>query len=246
MKIFKVLFVTFFTLFLLPAVGTAAWWASIDRPSSWRTADWGASGVLPSPARVDGPAIFLMAARTGGLKGAFSVHCWLVIKRSPNSGYDRYDKVGWGLPVRKNAYPADGRWYSNKPKIVASISGPDAEVLVSKAEAAIAGYPYNNRGDYTIWPGPNSNSFIAHVLRAIPELGARMPPNAVGRDFAPGFASMDIADDWSDIHATLGGLFGISAGLRSGLEIHMLGLVAGFDFVRPAIKIPAYGRIDLL
>lgn len=245
MRFIKILILAFCVMFILPAVGTAAWWASIDRPSSWSSADWSASGVLPKPGSVDGPAIFLMAARTGGLKGAFSVHCWIVIKRSENAGYDRYDKVGWGLPVRKNAYAPDGRWYSNAPEIIAKVTGPAATGLVSKAEAAIGSYPFSDRGDYAIWPGPNSNSFVAYVLRAIPEMGARMPPNAVGRDFAPGLAAVDIADDWSDVHATLGGLFGFAAGLRSGFEVHVLGLVAGIDVARPALKIPAYGRIGL-
>lgn len=186
-----------------------------------------------------------MAARTGGLKGAFSVHSWLVIKRSANSGYDRYDKVGWGRPVRKNAYAADGRWYSNTPEIITVITGSRAAPLVEKAEAAIAGYPYTKRGDYTIWPGPNSNSFVAHVLKSVPELSITLPSNAVGRDYAPGIASVEIADDWADIHVTFGGILGFAAGLRSGLEIHLLGLVAGFDVVRPALKIPAYGRVGL-
>lgn len=232
-------------LFLLPAVGTAAWWATLERPSSWRYADWSSSGVLPAPGSIDGPAIFVMAARTGGLKGAFSVHSWIVIKRSADAMYDRYDKVGWGRPVRKNAYAADGRWYSNTPEIIASITGEEAKAFIGEAEAAIAGYPFRDHGDYTIWPGPNSNSFVAHVLRAVPGLGVSLPPNAVGRDYAPGIASFRIADDWSDVHATLGGIVGFAAGLRSGLEIHLLGLVAGFDFARPAIKIPAYGRVDL-
>lgn len=241
----KLLILVFVSLFVLPAVGTAAWWATVDRPSSWSTADWSASGVLPAASSIDGPAIYLMAARTGGLKGAFSVHCWIVIKRDRTAGFDRYDKVGWGLPVRKNAYAADGRWYSNKPEIIASVQGPQAARLVARAEAAIAAYPYQGRGDYTIWPGPNSNSFVAHVMRAIPEMDARMPSNAVGRDFAPGLFSVDVASDWSDIHATIGGLVGFAAGVRSGLEFHLFGLVAGVDILRPAIKIPAYGRLGL-
>lgn len=245
MRLIKLAITVFAFLFLLPAAGTAAWWASVDRPSSWRSADWSASGVLPAANEINGPAVFLMAARTGGLKGAFSVHCWIVIKRDDGAGYDRYDKVGWGLPVRKNGYAADGRWYSNTPRIIAAVRGAAARPLVAKAEAAIAAYPYSHRGDYRIWPGPNSNSFVAYVLRAIPEMDARMPSNAVGRDFAPGFASLTIDRDHTDIHATIGGLVGFAAGLRSGFELHLLGLVAGFDFTRPALKIPAYGRVGL-
>ena len=60
-----------------------------------------------------------------------------------------------------------------------------AQALIPKIEAAIKEYSYANAGDYRIWPGPNSNTFVATVLRAIPELGAALPPNAVGRDFRP-------------------------------------------------------------
>ena len=38
-------------------------------------------------------------------------------------------------------------------------------------------------GDYRIWPGPNSNSFTAAILRAVPELGVSLPANAIGRDY---------------------------------------------------------------
>jgi hypothetical protein len=31
--------------------------------------------------------------------------------------------------------------------------------------------------------------------------------------------------------------------VKSGLELHVLGLVAGVDFRRPALKIPAWGRV---
>ena len=51
--------------------------------------------------------------------------------------------------------------------------------------------------------------------------------------------------DGKDVHATLYGLVGVSAGVRSGLELHIMGLVAGLDFSRPAIKIPAIGRIGI-
>lgn len=245
MKLVRRTVAAFLAVFLLPSMATAAWWAVSERPSSWRTADWSASGVLPAPLP-DAAAIHILAARTGGLKGAFAVHSWIVVKRPGQSGYDRYDKVGWGTPVRRNRYPADGRWYSNDPEIVASLEGAPAAQLIPAVESAIADYPYVRSGDYRIWPGPNSNSFVAHVLRAVPKLGAVLPPNAIGRDFAPGWAALSIAPDGRDIHATLAGLAGIAAGARSGLEFHLFGLVAGFDFARPALKIPAYGRLELL
>lgn len=228
-------------IFLLPAAASAAWWGFfVDRPGSWRQADWGPSGVL-DPFRGDDAAIAVLSARTGGLKGAFSVHTWIVVKRRGEKSFDRYDKVGWGQPVRKNAYADDARWYSNTPRIVAMVRGPKAGTLIGQVEAAIAAYPYARRGGYTIYPGPNSNSFVQHVLWAVPQLDAQLPSNAVGRDFLPGFANLRIAPDWRDVTFTFGGLLGLSAGLRSGLEIHLGGLVAGIDIMRPGIKIPAFG-----
>lgn len=245
MRVVKFLTAMFIVLFLLPAMATAAWWTVQDRPHSWRSADWSSSGVLPPASSVKGPAIYVLAARLGGLKGAFSVHSWIVIKHSDAASYDRYDKVGWGIPVRKNGWAADGRWYSNPPEIIAAVTGDEATGVIDRIEAAIANYPYSHRGDYQSWPGPNSNSFVAHVLRKVPELGTELPPNAIGRDFAPGPAAVRIDNDWKELHVTLGGLAGFAIGIRSGLEVHLLGLVAGVDFDEPALKIPAVGLVKL-
>lgn len=243
MRIFRSAFLALFLIFLLPAGASTALWAVAERPASWRTADWGSSGLLPE-AKADGEAIVhILAARTGGLKGAVSVHSWIVTKRAGADHYDRYDKVGWGNPVRRNAYAADGRWYSNDPFVVKTVRGAQAEQLIPKIEAAIASYPYATRGQYRIWPGPNSNSFVAHVLREVPEIGAVLPPTAVGRNYLAGGKLFAADADWRDFHATLFGYAGVSAGLRSGLEIHLLGLVAGIDVLNPGIKVPGFGRV---
>ena len=235
-----------FVVFLCPALATLAWWQLKERPASWRAADWSASGVL-APAAADGDAaIYLMAARTGGIKGAFAVHSWLVIKKSGAQAYDRYEKVGWGSPVRRNAYAADGRWYSNEPWIVHAARGPEAERLIPDIEAAIAGYPHAHRGDYTIWPGPNSNTFVAHVLREVPEFGGFLPPNATGRDYAAGLVDIDWSAEARDLHVTFGGLLGFAAGAVSGIEMHFMGLVVGIDVRNPALKVPAAGSIALV
>ena len=232
-------------LFLVPAIATAGWWVLKERPGWWRDADWSSSGVLPPPTADTDAAVYLMAARTGGLKGAFSVHSWLVFKRKGATTYDRYEKVGWGMPVRHNDRPADGRWYSNEPVVLHSASGPQAERLIPLFEAAIGRYPYSKRGDYHIWPGPNSNSFVAYLMRAVPEFGGRLPGNAVGRDFAPGLFDYAIGPGAHEFRATLGGLAGLAVGPGARLELQLGGLVAGIDLERPALIVPAYGRVTL-
>ena len=245
MRFLRIATIFILLIFLMPMAAAAGWWATVDRPNSWRSADWSSSGLLPSTADEPDAAIYVLAARTGGFKGAFSVHSWIVLKEPGANRYERYEKVGWGTPIRRDAYDADAAWYSNRPWIVAKLTGSDAEAAMPKVRGAIETYPFRNRGDYRIWPGPNSNSFVAHVMREVPDIDAVLPPNAVGRDYLAGGTWFAVDPDGRDMHLSLFGLVGVSAGLRSGFEFHLLGQTAGIDFMHPALKIPAVGRIGI-
>jgi hypothetical protein len=179
---------------------------------------------------------------TGSWKGVFAVHSWVVLKRAGADEWTRYDVVGWGNPVRTNGWAPDGRWYGNTPVAIADVSGPAAETLIPRVEQAVANYTYRQAGDYRIWPGPNSNTFTAAVLRAVPELGVSLPSNAVGRDFRPGFYA-GRTDSGTGFEVNLWGLADLKLGWVEGIEVNLLGLVAGLDLRHPAIKLPGYGRI---
>ena len=47
------------------------------------------------------------------------------------------------------------------------------------------------------------------------------------------------------VQLSLGGLFGITIGWIEGVEVNVLGLVAGIDIRRPALKLPGLGRIGV-
>jgi hypothetical protein len=243
MRHFKRFALVVFVIYLLPGLAAAGLWAAREHPANWREADWSSSRILPDPRDDSAARVAIFAASTGGFKGAFAVHSWIAIKPKGAQVYDRYDVVGWGQPVRKNGYAPDGKWYSNTPQVVWQAEGPDAERLIPAIEAAIAAYPHNARGSYRLWPGPNSNTFVAAIMRAVPDIDAVLPSNAVGRDYLAGNRFFSYSG--GDAHLTLYGLLGISAGVRSGLEIHMLGLVAGLDFRRPGVKVPALGRFGV-
>ena len=82
------------------------------------------------------------------------------------------------------------------------------------------------------------------ILRAVPQMQATMPPNAIGRDFrSRPYAGW--TDSGTGLEANLYGLLGVKAGWVEGLEINFLGLVAGLDIRDPALKLPAFGRIGL-
>ena len=231
-----------FLFFVLPVLVRIVWWCRRNQWQFWDGQDCGATGLLPDASSNTGAAIYVLSARTSGLKGALARHSWIVIRKPGERSYDRYDKMGWGEVIWKNGFPADGLWFSNPPLIEHAVEGAVAARLIPAVEAAIASYPYAEQGNYCAWPGPNSNSFIAHILRAAPELG-RLPITAIGRDFHP----RSIAG-WHPTHRcfeiNVRGLVGVAISW-SLLEVRLLGLVGGIDLDRRAILVPAVGAIPL-
>ena len=230
---------------VLPLCAHAVYRVQQGGPSSYWEADWSSSGQLPRA--VDSPAamVRVYAARTGRWKGIFAVHTWIVVKDRNGTAYQRFDKVGWGSPLRVNAYAADGRWYSNKPYTVYAADGKNAEQLIPAIRAAVRAYPYRKYGDYGLWPGPNSNTFTACVLAAVPQLRATLPPTAIGKDYPCNGRWFSLRRTGKGFRLSLGGLAGINAGWIDGLEINALGAIIGLDIRRPALKLPGFGRIGM-
>ena len=170
----KTIVLALLALFLLPLAARAAIFAFEDRPHSWRDADWSSIGSLPPAERHPEARVLVLSGRTGGWKGVVAVHSWIVIKRENGRDWTRYDVVGWGNPVRVNGWAPDGRWYGDRPVVIADLKGAAAEKLIPRIEAAITAYRFHNAGDYRIWPGPNSNTFVAH--RAAGYARARRDP----------------------------------------------------------------------
>jgi len=238
----KLIVLTILALFLLPVAARAALFAYAHGPLSWRDADWSSTGSLPRASDYKPARVLIMSGQTGGWKGTVAVHSWVVLKRENSRSWTRYDVVGWGNPVRTNGWAPDGRWYGNMPTVLADVSGAEADALIPRIEDAVTGYAFANYGDYRLWPGPNSNTFVATVLRAIPELGVTMPPNAIGRDYRP-YLYVGLTDSGTGIEASLWGVLGLKIGWVEGIEVNVIGLVAGLDLRHPAIKLPAFGRI---
>ena len=235
---------TIFALFLAPLIARAALYAAGNGPRSWRDADWSSTGMLP-PAGESKPArVIVFTGTAGAWKGIFAVHSWIVLKRENAPRWTRYDVVGWGNPVRVNGWPVDGRWFGNVPVAIADISGPDAEKLIPRIEAAVEAYRFAQAGDYRLWPGPNSNSFTAAILRAVPELGVTLPPNAVGRDFRDRIYA-GRTDSGTGVELNLRGFAAVKLGWVEGIEVDLLGLVAGLDLRHPGVKLPGFGRIGV-
>ena len=95
-----------------------------------------------------------------------------------------------------------------------------------RIEAAAEEYPYPDR--YHVWPGPNSNTFTAFILRRVPELRVDLPPTAIGKDYL-GWKSVGKTPSGTGGQASLFGVVGVAAGLEEGLEVNLLGLNFGVD-----------------
>jgi hypothetical protein len=232
-------------VFLLPIVARAVVYYAREGPRGWYQADWSSAGLLPAAAAAAESRVLVFSGRTGRWRGIFSVHTWIVVKPENAATYTRYDVTGFGRPLHVNGWAPDGRWFGNKPRIVADVRGPAAAAAIPKIVAAVMAYPYANFSEYRMWPGPNSNTFVATVLRAIPELAIAMPPEAIGRDFRAVGAFIGVTESRTGIEANFWGVLGVKLGWVEGIELNFLSLVAGLDLRHPALKLPGYGRIGL-
>lgn len=230
---------------LLPIAAGGALSYSQGWATSWRSANWSSSGLLPEAASIPEARVMILAARTGRWKGIFAEHMSIILKPAGAAHWTRYDVVGWGSPVRRDNYPADAFWYGNRPRIIHKLSGSDAAALIPRIEATIARYPYQQRGDYVVWPGPNSNSFVAWVVRHTDGFNPELSPVAVGKDWlGPGLV-LDRAPSGSGWTASAWGFIGITLAREEGFELSLLGSTIGIDFNDAAIKLPALGKLGL-
>ena len=117
------------------------------------------------------------------------------------------------------------------------------DAVIEKVQAAVAAYPY--RDSYRTWPGPNSNTFTAHVARAVPELRLDLPPTAIGKDYLPGGEPVALSPSGTGLQVSVFGLLGVMAAWEEGVEVNVLGLTFGVAVKRPALKLPAIGRVGM-
>jgi hypothetical protein len=214
-------------------------------PTSWRTANWDSSGILEEAAADNQAKVLILSSRTGNWKSIFAEHMSIVVKPQGAQGWTRYDVVGWGNPVRKNAYAADAYWYGNAPQVIYRHEGPQAQILIPQIEASIAAYPHQQRGSYRLFPGPNSNTFVAWVVRNTQGFDAELSPVAVGKDWLESGNIFASAPSKTGYTVSLFGLLGATLAKEEGLEIHLLGATIGIDPNDLAIKLPSLGKLQL-
>ena len=216
---------------------------NLDRP--WYEGSQDRVGLAPDPATVHEAMVQVYGARTVRWRGAFAIHPWIAVKRRGASEWTTYQMVGWrslrgGDGVVESSTDApDRRWYGAEPMLLTQRRGPEVDALIDRIEAAVHSYPWSR--SYRIWPGPNSNTFVAWVARQVPELGLDLPATAIGKDYLGPTTLVASAPSGTGWQFSVLGLVGATLAASEGLELSLLGLSIGIDLDDRRLRLPGVG-----
>lgn len=194
-------------------------------------------------------------------------HMWVDVRPDPEGPWWRLEVQGSTsgvdvVPITEDEAKDDLRW-GNHAFVLARLEGRRAAAASEQLLEVARAHPdfgrwvrdgevegtgtlrrqAPTREEYQAWPGPNSNTFVADLVAAVPELRVELHHNAVGKDYARGLRA----------GATPGGLglavdtdyLGLGAGLREGVELHLVGLTLGATLWPPALKLPFVPRLGV-
>jgi hypothetical protein len=248
MRKIVIFFASLLCLVSLMAAGPLLLIAFDAEAQDWRYASQNAVGWAPDPAAYQ-PAVFqAYAAPAVRWRGKFGDHTWIAVKKPGAATYTRYEVIGFNLRRNRSAVTEsetttpDREWYGAPPKLLRDIRGPQAEKIIAALPAAVESYPHPF--SYQVWPGPNSNTFIAHVARQIPEMGLVLPGRAIGKDYT-GWNIVAPTPSRTGFQISLGGMLGVTLAAGEGLEVNILGLVVGADPLDLAVTVPGIGRLPM-
>lgn len=233
-------------MFMLP-VGCSLTNHLLGESTPWWELRRDSSGQAPDPLQHREAIIQVYAARAARWRGAFGVHTWIAVKPVDAKHYTRIEVFGFNLrwnghTVSFNRRTPDSYWFGSKPWLLREIrGGAEVDAMIDRLVEAARNYPYDKQ--YRVWPGPNSNTFIAWLGRELPELELELPATAIGKDYLPGGALFASTPSGKGKQFSVAGVLGLLVGVEAGVEVNLLGFNAGVDLSPPAIKLPGVGRI---
>jgi hypothetical protein len=209
----------------------------------WRGVNREPAGLAPHPLAAREAVVQVYGARAVGAKGLFGVHTWVAVKPTDATSWTVYEVIGWRLRWSDSAVvirtrDPDARWFGAVPELYAEKRGAGVDKLINRIDKAAREYPYAK--EYTVWPGPNSNTFTAWIARAVPELELDLPATAIGKDYL-GRAVFGSAPSGRGVQLSLAGVLGVAASGVDGVEVNLLGL--NFGVSGSGVKLPFVGRI---
>jgi len=168
-----------------------------------------------------------------------AVHYWFVVFSPEIKEWERWELwqdtnaggTSWGHIHKNLMYPGDG--VGGGPSVIEmEWRGAVAQNIYAVLNAP-ARYPY--RDVYLPWPGPNSNTYIAWILRQS-QAAYDLDPRAIGKDYL-GYLGGSVTTTGTGLQIE-SPVLGVKVGFYDGVELHLLCFTLGIDVWTPALKTP--------
>ena len=163
--------------------------------------------------------------------GMFGVHTWVAVKpagaratRSTKSSAGGCAAGGSALVIRDRH--AGRALVRRRARIDRRHARRGARSRWSRASTGSPA-PTPGPGNTRVWPGPNSNTFTAWILRGVPELKADLPPTAIGKDYTGDTLDRHRSERERASRCRCSGCSALTASGVEGLELNLLGLPSG-------------------
>ena len=192
------------------------------------------------------PTVQLRAAPLPGLLKYISVHLYWVVSKGQDS-WHRWEVWQWRNAFRQPQTPmqvAYGHVHRNLMAPLQGIGGGPSYALqtwqgetAEKILAALERHSetYISRDVYWLWPGPNSNTYVARIL-AYAGVRVSLPGTAIGKDW-DGIFKIQLARS-PFLLQLYTPILGAKVSLTRDLELNFLGSTLGFDLQRQELKHP--------
>jgi hypothetical protein len=159
----------------------------------------------------------------------FALHHWFTRSAPTEAGWERWEVwqsqnrggTSWGHVHRDLMAPHSG--VGGGPGwVAAEWRGDEARRIAAVLERCSTDYPYPRR--YLAWPGPNSNTFIAWVLREA-GIADDMDPRGIGKDF---LGAWGVGGSARPAELRIESpVLGLRVRRGVGVELHLFGLTIG-------------------
>lgn len=170
---------------------------------------------------------------------AIAVHYWFAAWDADFGAWERWEvwqepsltPESWGY-VHRDLSAIDAGVGGGPSVVERQWYADDARALIKVLHASPL---YPNRNVYRAWPGPNSNTYVAWVLREA-GIAADLDPKAIGKDWR-GWIGAGTTTTGSGVQVSTP-VVGFKLGALDGLEVSVLCLTFGFKPSPPALKTP--------
>jgi hypothetical protein len=177
----------------------------------------------------DEPTVMVLSTRMPAPIKHIARHAYIAVRQPGDDHWTIWECCGPGSHQSDNPFIPS---FGDGVRVHGVWRGKKAEKII----ACIPGVTHKY-GDpsYLPWPGPNSNTYVEHVMRTC-GMHADLPVTCIGRDYR----------GWLGASWTSGGtgfqiespLVGVKLGLTEGVDVHIFGLALGVDLWPPAIILP--------